>query len=453
MAIKDYITFSSVFRICCIVATISTTIWCLWEFTKNEEFSEITIEKFDEAEINVYPDVTLCMKNQLSEVKLRKYGDGINASLYASFLEGAYWNDSLLNVSFERVRMDLMNDFVLGACQRSSKWDKCNETKKISMSTWAIGPQICFTFQSSKHKQNVVLNIKNSLFSRSSQWWKGGLLVMFHFPNHMHGAFSVRFDNFPLRKNDLTKNYKMKFFLEEMEIYQRRNKTSQTCLSPETYDKEIMMKAVNNVGCVPIYWKSLLSGPLCKTDLKMFYVALQFDLSNFGSVHFEPDSPPCMEIQRMDIKFEEEELHIDGKWIKDEPLADEDGWFMLWFESRMGTFKRIKQVPAYSAQSLVGNIGGYLGLILGYAIFDIPAWAMIVYTTIQKKLSNQKQVRCKQEQVDRQEDKNTETNHSQAKNGKDSKLDLELTVVYNKINGITSRIETLETFMKNLRGR
>ena len=35
-------------------------------------------------------------------------------------------------------------------------------------------------------------------------------------------------------------------------------------------------------------------------------------------------------------------------------------------------YKEIEQVRAYDVQSLVGNVGGYMGLFLGYAILHFP---------------------------------------------------------------------------------
>ena len=39
----------------------------------------------------------------------------------------------------------------------------------------------------------------------------------------------------------------------------------------------------------------------------------------------------------------------------------------------MKTYLEIKQIRAYSFPSLVGNVGGYMGLFLGYAILNFPA--------------------------------------------------------------------------------
>ena len=52
---------------------------------------------------------------------------------------------------------------------------------------------------------------------------------------------------------------------------------------------------------------------------------------------------------------------------------DEEGWFILEFVVLTNKFKEIKQVRKYSVQSLVGNLGGYIGLCLGYALMSLPS--------------------------------------------------------------------------------
>ena len=42
-------------------------------------------------------------------------------------------------------------------------------------------------------------------------------------------------------------------------------------------------------------------------------------------------------------------------------------------------FKEIKQVKAFGIESLVGNVGGYIGLFLGYSFLQLPNFLLSVY--------------------------------------------------------------------------
>ena len=45
-------------------------------------------------------------------------------------------------------------------------------------------------------------------------------------------------------------------------------------------------------------------------------------------------------------------------------------------------YLEIKQIRAYTFSSLVGNIGGYMGLFLGYAILNFPQLLMNMFASI-----------------------------------------------------------------------
>ena len=47
-------------------------------------------------------------------------------------------------------------------------------------------------------------------------------------------------------------------------------------------------------------------------------------------------------------------------------------FFTIKFNFKEDTMKVIQMVQAFSVESLIGNIGGYVGLFLGYALMMIP---------------------------------------------------------------------------------
>ena len=55
---------------------------------------------------------------------------------------------------------------------------------------------------------------------------------------------------------------------------------------------------------------------------------------------------------------------------------------------RQTTFREIKQVQAYDFDSLVGNVGGYMGLFLGYAILNLPHLLLVLFYPLRKKIES-----------------------------------------------------------------
>ena len=54
---------------------------------------------------------------------------------------------------------------------------------------------------------------------------------------------------------------------------------------------------------------------------------------------------------------------------KGEESMENNGWFEIRLHIQTDIFKEIKQKRAYTLQSLIGNLGGYLGLFAGWSLF------------------------------------------------------------------------------------
>ena len=54
-------------------------------------------------------------------------------------------------------------------------------------------------------------------------------------------------------------------------------------------------------------------------------------------------------------------------------VAANETEFTIVTNFRQTSFREIKQIRAYDIDSLVGNMGGYMGLFLGYALLNFPS--------------------------------------------------------------------------------
>ena len=54
-------------------------------------------------------------------------------------------------------------------------------------------------------------------------------------------------------------------------------------------------------------------------------------------------------------------------------------------------FRRINDIRAYDLESLYGDIGGYMGLLLGYSILSFPGMILSCYEVIKKRIEDHKQ--------------------------------------------------------------
>ena len=86
-----------------------------------------------------------------------------------------------------------------------------------------------------------------------------------------------------------------------------------------------------------------------------------------------------------------------------------DSYFTFWVFYRQTSFREITQIRAYDLDSLYGNIGGYMGLFLGYALLNLPTMFFILYGYIKKTILD---VRPLKVQPARQNKREGQLNHN-----------------------------------------
>ena len=107
MAAKYCIYF---YRLLCIIATIGMFLYVVYKYAQNRDVSMVDFMEITGEDGNVYPAVSICLAPPYLERKLKS---GINAN-YWRFLSGQYWEDSLLDISYENITEAIQN-FFLGA--------------------------------------------------------------------------------------------------------------------------------------------------------------------------------------------------------------------------------------------------------------------------------------------------------------------------------------------------
>ena len=60
-------------------------------------------------------------------------------------------------------------------------------------------------------------------------------------------------------------------------------------------------------------------------------------------------------------------------------------FFTFWMHYYQDNFHETKQIRAYDIGSLIANIGGYIGMFLGYALLNLPQFFIAVGESINRK--------------------------------------------------------------------
>ena len=155
--------------------------------------------------------------------------------------------------------------------------------------------------------------------------------------------------------------------LRSMEVLRRRQKYDKACYNKDDYDGKIRNIIIEKSGCRPVAWVTNRSEPICTTRKSLLNVVSETNDYYYQFTRNKKYLEPCHNIEKIEVDYAD--VNIPNVESSDH---EGKGWFVLEFIIIAKKFKEIKQVRKYSVQSLVGNSGGYIGLCLGYALWNIP---------------------------------------------------------------------------------
>ena len=374
--LKQQLILNIILKRILLLGAIISVIWCCYEYARNEDMCEVNFRKFLENDERVYPDITVMLPMQVNETKLKKsIGKDINASFLQDILHGYYWDDRILDVDLDDVALPL-SEYMISHCVWYSFYQPCTKLKQVI--SWQEFGIVYHTFRLPVKKKTsaAAFQFRTNVFSNGLHPNPWDLLVAFQYPNRLYRAHGSLFDVLWSAETGQTANRRITFALKDLEVLRRRNKRGDGCTEIVDYDSKIKEIVYNEVGCRPFYVNSSNVKEICasqeqmlKISERLFSVFHRFSGSEIGL-------PPCTEVQRIqidhlsvptDVTTYQEITQRQPDWL---PKTN-DSWFEIRYDIKTDTFKEIKQNRAYSTQSLIGNMGGYLGLLIGFSLIDI----------------------------------------------------------------------------------
>ena len=370
---KKGLYFEAIFKIICACGVIATSLWCCYEFGKNEDFCEISYKMFLQDQQDIYPDVNIITPYQLNTTAFHNLRTGMNSSRVKDSLRGNYWNDKMFKIPLEDVRVKL-DSYLISTCVWSSDYEPCNPIEKISYKFLTEGmTSNAFQLPRDKLTTTAVLKFRKSIFSNGISPEDGELTIAFQYPNQLFRSYGSFFEiKWSIDEHDDYQNHAIVFQVKEIEVLQRRRKRDSECLEDDDYDEKNIGNVMMEVGCRPYFWKHGPIDRVCKTEKEVRQI-MRRTMEIFKRVKkTKNDKPPCREIQKLQI----DKTIISTNWSmirefnqKGEESMENNGWFEIRLHIQTDIFKEIKQKRAYTLQSLIGNLGGYLGLFAGWSLF------------------------------------------------------------------------------------
>ena len=326
-------------------------IW-LNKFLMDEDLCLVDYKPFkaDNEEIKL-PDVSLCFLDPFIDERLKHLGT--NQAAYLNHLNGNRFNETLTNIDYRDVTIDL-KEYFIGAhfTYSNGSYQSFNDMDIHSnFNGFWYDPNLfmkCFLVTSNTIERKIKFLSLIFKLDLLPFWKKNGYNKVVAKPHHEFQFLlqdTYEFIGFEKKENGFT----VGVFISKVEILRRRNTGKNICLTESTdWGKSVFQDQAHSVSCLAPYHESYKNFPNCynETNFKRWQTWI-------GSVReSNSENLPCQTMPRIDFKVMHDIYSNNNDTIQ----------ISIGYPDE---FKIITQSRAVGIGALIGNIGGYIGLFLG----------------------------------------------------------------------------------------
>ena len=361
--LSNFKVFNYSFKCICLVATVIMIVHWFIIFLKNEDVSSVEIKSPDITDDLQQPELNLCLVPPFLQEKITQIADNITTSDYVSYLKGFNAPDpNLTKLEFEKISLNLFNHLLsVGVYFKPGKsnWDQkyCNNSESCPYvevrNSWngftfkndfwkCYGIKLNKEFAGTIRSVALVFNSNLRTIIQNRNIW-----AMLSYPNQM---LRIDQDGETIwnNLNDTTKIATIN--IKQVELLRRRDKTTDRCFSHwNDFDDYVIREKIEKVGCRAPYVKEYKNFSICVSRKKIKESTSWWH--EFGSKYF----PSCHGISSI-ISY----VHEMSSFI-----LEHDHAALGIYITYPDKIKLITQARKVDGQSLIGYIGGYVGLFLG----------------------------------------------------------------------------------------
>ena len=351
------------FRVCfCAICIVTVTFMVGYWFHKyqieDRDIGVVDYKSFEEANEVEFPIPYICFADPFIKKKLTEIDPDINETTYIEYLKGERFDPSFQNVDYQNVTLNL-NDYFLSAREKSlneSELKKSNLSfihKEIFSGVFYYGVFAkCFSFENelkqNHHIQKISLRYNTTKLINdlgASEESELNLYYSIYYPDQ----FLLQLIS-PWQLSMGLDDYALTVWIDDLELLKRRSSWKKRCTRTEKpFDELVLSKHVETVGCKPPYINSQGTFPTCNSQEK-----IKEAIYEFKSIRNKYYPKACTRTSK--IAF-----HQQGwKHSEDEEV---DYWDLtIAYPEEVRLITQSKEVDVHT---LIGNIGGYIGLFLG----------------------------------------------------------------------------------------
>ena len=354
--IKD--AFSTV---CISVVSFMVSYWVYKYQIEDRDIANVDFISIQDVKDTNIPYPTLCFKDPIIQQKLREINErfkltenSIDGNGYIEYLKGVNFFLKFKDIDFKNVSLDL-NDYFFYAQEflRNESLFR-NVSRPIdhleSFNGFYQNDFIkCFMMKFETHEswQTKAMIFRYDLQKLLDDLKPVGSKLKFYFKLHPTEQFLVGRD--PLRGYLTAKSSYQQIRVNSFEVLSRRSSRKRRCSErSHFYGTMIVEEHLKEKGCRPPYLNSDKNIPLCHTVEKIKEVKFNYEAPQEMKIE-----SPCQMISNINL--------LPRTGFRNRNATKE--WRLL-IEYPIG-FKVVTQSKEVDIHSLIGNIGGYLGLFLG----------------------------------------------------------------------------------------
>ena len=364
--------FVGIFKFLCIFGTVFMISYWIYKYHMNKDLSYIEYTPIEAIKDVVYPEPSICFAVPFIR------NDRLNITNhqlkhYQKYLQGHEISDDYYelykNITYDQVTPNL-NDYFryLNIYWKNSsiRDDSCQSLEncqylKFNNHFNGFHGTVFFKCYGVQIKSQYVKDVDTFFLSLTREFESvlkqvTDVYVGFYQPNQYLRPRGL-FDRSVWSGSDYDSALE-KFTITSVEILQRRNKRNKRCLENwKEYDDWVLKLFLSSVGCRPPYIEQHKEFPSCNTSKEVNRA--YYDGWSYAKNNKDHLLEPCQEMPFINYKHDVK-LEGSGNGSKSYLLS----------VSYPPLAKMISQSQAVDAHSLIGNIGGYIGLFLGALIIN-----------------------------------------------------------------------------------
>ena len=411
------------FRVVLLVVTGFLVMLCVIKYIHNKNTTSIDFKTYHENTKDQYPSISMCVTGRgiFDGEKLNdSYGIGNNSTLmelfgfdnvkeYQMFLNGDIWNEKMVRVDYDfltRHVNDLIHDLELFAYTiesepvyrwvnqgiRSSQSQGTGQSVTVPSKSFPFltsqrtASTKCLTFDFSTRAMPTIEGKIIRLFQLSfnvSKPHELSLSLFLHYPGQLLRAVPVDFEaggNMGILSGLLAWK---SIVVGMVEVIRRRHNSKESCLlESQRMSEYIYKKKAEEMNCKPSHWIDVDYPITCNNTEKMkksnFADAIFYDPKTLKQINV-----PCDQLAVANVNIKN---IYRGKTDGNNGINPQLAYLSIIFTSPL--YKEIVHGRDYDIEGLVGNGGGYVGLFLGFAIWQIPDFCTMAFRWLSKEITN-----------------------------------------------------------------